>query len=207
MSFDNDTEPRVWELPAEPPTGTVVRSEDGSQRWRRLAGTNSDGWIEADTLTGAVKVTQFAISWAELVQGGRVIEVLPTAAEWLADRLINLAGHLNAHPELHTVRIHDTDLQLNYHRDPAATLNAWADSMVTPTMRIRCIAEIAYVYVTGQVGDRTEKVWSDIEGFREFLLEQGILAEVDAEPLDVPIELLTTFATATAEVPSTSDGE
>jgi hypothetical protein len=179
---DQDSGPRVWSIPAEPPVGTVVRSEDGSQRWRRLVTTirEAGAWAEIDK-SGA-ELTEFVVTWPELLGGGQVVEDVPTPAEEQAAWLTAVAAHLRAHPRLAPVGFDPSStMQIHDHRHdaglpPAAVLLEWADSLVgEKRLEANMIGQTTYVYVTGLlVGGVNVTVWLTVPGFDVFLSDRSV---------------------------------
>lgn len=189
---EQDSNPRVWEFPVEPPAGTVVSNADG-KRFRHVDYTT---WFEVASDGSEV---EYGLPWMDVLMqlsGGRVVEVPATPAEESAVRLELLARHLRANRELHPVFVHGEGLQLAASRHEAGVLlAAWARSMDSPSLRFQTFKELAHVHVTGQlIAGNEEDVWSSVPGFREFLVEQGVPADPDSNFADAPIELLRDFA-------------
>lgn len=174
-------QPGSWQMPDEPPVGTVVT--DGSAKWQR---DEDLWWREGGVGCG--------LTWGELLhKGGLVTEVLPTPAEEQAARLVNLARHLNAHPGLPPVNV-TGELQVKAADalEPAPLL-AWAASMAEPGMRVQFIKGVAYVHVSGRVGDRVESVFDTVPGFFEYLDGRQLVPENKRET-DLPLVVLEDFA-------------
>ena len=82
--------------------------------------------------------------------------------------LTALAHHLTAHPYLAAVRITGSDLQLAGVKlrpdEEGAALLAWADTLTAPTVAVRNIKDMAYVFVTGSAGPAQITVWTTVPG-------------------------------------------
>lgn len=176
------SEPRTWELPVEPPSGTVVT--DGSEKWQR----DEDLWWREGGMGGGY-------SWGELLHRcGSVGKVVPTPAEELAARLMNLARHLSAHPDLEPVNVGRSDLQLTG-APSAVALWAWAGTLDHRMMRAQAIKGLAYVHVHGQLAGCAEfdDVWSTVPGFFEYLESMDLMSDPESKHVDLPLSVLGDF--------------
>lgn len=118
--FCTKPRPRVYALPEEPPVGTVVAG--GGRLWRR----HEDSWY----MLGADGVADCQVTWVEVLTDGdgQVVEVVPTPAQRMAVRLVEVAAHLRAHPDLPVpTGISSGDLVMDY--DDGVSLLAWVRSM------------------------------------------------------------------------------
>lgn len=175
MSDQDRTEPRRWEMPEEPPVGTVVSALEGSRRWRRVVNTpHGTSWLE---LSEAGEEIQFGYGWHDVLITecrGRVVEVLPTPAEALGERLMRVARHLKANPELASATVQPRSLHLQYDA-VAADLLRWAESIGANQARLTYPQHEASneVAVEGVVEGCPEVVACYVDGFRPWLAEQG----------------------------------
>lgn len=117
-----DDEPTVLQMPAEPPVRTVV-TDSGGRRWRRDTLT---WWVLDEAGDPTIEV-----DWATVLTDaadGRVTVVVPTPAQRMAVRLVEVAAHLRNHPDLPVpTGISSGDLVMDY--DDGVSLLAWVRSM------------------------------------------------------------------------------
>jgi hypothetical protein len=123
-----------------------------------------------------------------------------TPAQEQAVRLLNLANHLLAHPDLSTVVVH-RGLGLQLHstaRNRSATeLLAWAETMHDLKAELQVHnynaeePSEAYVRITGYVGGLREQVWDTVAGLREHVAD---LLDAAGMVKDFDLDVLRCFA-------------
>ncbi|MGO1055610.1 hypothetical protein [Crossiella sp. CA198] len=128
---------------------------------------------------------------------GNLTASVLTPAVAQAQRLAVLSQHMLYHSHLCPGDVHRDKIQLPFYAGPADLL-AWADTMTAPTAQVQGIHGLAYLYITGFLGWRTETIWCTAEDLPDLLDALGLSAEAEHTPVD--LEVLRTLAASARKV-------